>query len=244
MSYTLTLERSEYSVTWLSPQRLVTTNVEADLKNNSSRGKAGPRVLARFLIALCIAIAAILAWQPYSDAAREVIASSSPQGGWLAAPAAPIAHAATDVNTPASLSPDQRQPEAMPLGIAAVQQSLDPITPAQEQMTRDVSRLEVTERHVLYKMSDPPRRPAPAQARKRGSRAAPKMTGAGLNTHYAATSSMSFGSSSPLPVLLMHRDAGHMRTQSSAAGLRGSVSAAQFNQALKSILSRITGIRS
>ena len=38
--------------------------------------------------------------------------------------------------------------------------------------------------------------------------------------YHAATSSMSVGSSSPLPVLLTRLDTGHMRTRSSAAGLR------------------------
>src|SRR6266566_3898978 len=42
-----------------------------------SPGKRASRALARFLITFCIGVAAILAWQSYGDAAREMIASSS-----------------------------------------------------------------------------------------------------------------------------------------------------------------------
>src|SRR5262249_28855819 len=43
-----------------------------------------PRLLARFPIAFCIGVAATLLWQSYGDAAREMIANSHPQLGWLA----------------------------------------------------------------------------------------------------------------------------------------------------------------
>ena len=43
-----------------------------------SPGKRASRALARFLITFCMGVGAILAWQSYGDAAREMIASSSP----------------------------------------------------------------------------------------------------------------------------------------------------------------------
>src|SRR5690242_1182065 len=46
---------------------------------------------SRFLIAFCVGVAATLAWQSYGDAARETIASSYPQLGWLAPQAAQAA---------------------------------------------------------------------------------------------------------------------------------------------------------
>ena len=46
--------------------------------------KRASRALSRFLIAFCTGVAAILAWQSYGDAAREMIASSYPQLSWLA----------------------------------------------------------------------------------------------------------------------------------------------------------------
>jgi len=47
-------------------------------KLSSLRNRAS-RALTRFLIAFCIGVAATLAWQSYGDAARTMIASSSPQ---------------------------------------------------------------------------------------------------------------------------------------------------------------------
>jgi hypothetical protein len=61
-----------------------------------------------FLITFCIGIAATLGWQSYGDAAREMIASSYPQLGWVAP-------------QPASAPSDQQQLNAMSLD--AVRQS-------------------------------------------------------------------------------------------------------------------------
>ena len=41
------------------------------------------RGLARFLVVFCGGVTATLAWQLYGDAARAMIANSSPQLGWL-----------------------------------------------------------------------------------------------------------------------------------------------------------------
>jgi hypothetical protein len=49
----------------------------ASLVKRASRG------LARFLIIFCIGVTATLAWQSYGNAAREMIANSSPQLAWL-----------------------------------------------------------------------------------------------------------------------------------------------------------------
>jgi hypothetical protein len=38
----------------------------------------------RFLVGVCVGVAATLAWQSYGDAARAMVASTLPQLGWLA----------------------------------------------------------------------------------------------------------------------------------------------------------------
>jgi hypothetical protein len=74
----------------------------ADLKNEGFPSKRpslvgrSSRAVVRFLIAFRIGVAATLAWQSYGDATREMIASSSPQLGWLAPPVAPVAQAGQD----------------------------------------------------------------------------------------------------------------------------------------------------
>src|SRR5712671_5046340 len=53
------------------------------------------RPFARFLITFCIGVAATLTWQSYNGAAKKIIASRSPELGWLA-PQAPVARTVPD----------------------------------------------------------------------------------------------------------------------------------------------------
>lgn len=198
MSSTLSAIQSEFSADRLPTMSPVdaTTPLAADLKNDRFRGKQpspgkrGSLALVRYLIAVCIGVAATLAWQSYGDAARKVIASSSPQLGWLAPQAGPVAQgaayaqAAPDTIAPATSSPDQQQLEAMSLDVAAMRQSVDQLAASheqmtrrvdqlmagQEQMTRDITKLQQVEQYILYKTTEPPPQPAaaptPAPARK------------------------------------------------------------------------------
>ena len=50
--------------------------IQGEMEGLASRG------LTRYLAALCIALAVILAWQSYGDAAKRVIATSAPELGW------------------------------------------------------------------------------------------------------------------------------------------------------------------
>ena len=121
------------------------------------------RVIARFLMTFCFGVAATLAWQSYGDAAREMIARSSPWLAWLA-PAPSVAQA--DV---AALSPGEEELKAISFGLAGVRQRVDQIAAqlaaGQEQMTGDfTNKLNAAEQDILDKISAPP--PATAAARK------------------------------------------------------------------------------
>jgi hypothetical protein len=98
MSSTLSLTRPESSAGRWATEPSVDANVRPanDCLPNKrpSLGKRASHALARFVITVCIGVAATVAWQSYGGTAREVIASSSPQLGWLAPQAAPIAQAA------------------------------------------------------------------------------------------------------------------------------------------------------
>jgi len=96
----------------------------------SARIKRALLALARLLVASCIGVAAALAWQSYSDAARAMIAGFAPQLEWLAPPAAPVAEA-----TSASVSPDQLV--AISRGLAAVRQSVD-------RLAADIAKLQAS----------------------------------------------------------------------------------------------------
>ncbi len=106
--------------------------------------KRASRALARFLITFCIGVAATLAWQSYGHPARELIANSYPQLGWLAPQAEPVAQNAPDMIAlalRAATSLDQQQPNAMSLDLDAVRQSIDRIATSQDQTTRSVDRI-------------------------------------------------------------------------------------------------------
>src|SRR6266852_1399512 len=146
--------QSEFSKDSLPVKSLVEvlTTDPADLKNDRfpsgrpSFDRRSPLAFARFLIMFCVGVAATLAWQSYGDAARKIIARSSPRLGWLAPQPAPPAQNAPDIialAAPAAPSPDQQRLNAMPLD--AVRQSIDRIATgiaaSQEQITRSVDRI-------------------------------------------------------------------------------------------------------
>ena len=154
---------------------LVKSSVEAagrcpaEVKNDRlptsrpSLGKRASLAFAYYMIVFSVGIAATLAWQTYGDAARQLIA-------------------------PAASAPDQQQINAVSLDLDSVRRSIDGLAIAigtsiatsqaqitrsvdqlaagQEQMTREITKLQAVERYVLYKNSDPPPRPVPAQMPK------------------------------------------------------------------------------
>jgi hypothetical protein len=109
--------------------------------------KRASRALARFLMAFCIGVAATLAWQSYGDAARQIIANSYPQFGWLAERRAltgqkapdPIARAASP-----ALYPDHELFDAMLRDLHAMRQSVRQIAAGQEQITRTIDQITTT----------------------------------------------------------------------------------------------------
>jgi hypothetical protein len=177
MSSTASPTQSKFSAgRWTTESSAAPNARPADLKNDwfpseqPSLGKRASRALARFLITFCIGAAAMLAWQSYGGAAREMIAGSSPQLGWLAPQAAPVAQTTPDVNAPdvpAAPSPDLEQLKA---GLAVLRQSVDrlaaQLAAGQEQMTRDITNLQAAEQDILQKISAPPPRPAATPAHK------------------------------------------------------------------------------
>ena len=128
------------------------------------------RRLARFLIVFCVGVGTILAWQSYGDAARAMIANSSPQLGWLAPQTAPIVQTAPDVAAPtaaAAASPDLQQ---LALGLASVHQSVEQLAvqfaAGQRQMAGDIAKLQANEQEILHKLPAVPPRPPAAPTHK------------------------------------------------------------------------------
>ncbi len=169
-----TLSQRRFGVpTALAEPSVDETSQRDDLKTDQvpskrpSLRKRASRSFALPLITFCIGVAATLAWQSYGDAAREMIANSSPQLSWLAPQNAP-AQTPRNMVAPAAPSPDQQQLNATSLGLAAMRQSLDQlaaqIAAAQEQMRNESTKLQTAQQRILDKISvppPPPHKPAP-----------------------------------------------------------------------------------
>jgi hypothetical protein len=126
------------------------------------------RGFVRLLIIFCAGVGTTLAWQSYGDAARAMIANSSPQLAWLAPQTAPVAPTAPDAVAPAvATSSDMQQ---LAFGLAAVRQSVDQLTAqfaaGQQQTGGDIAKVQADGQEILRKLSTPPPRPAAAPAHK------------------------------------------------------------------------------
>ena len=120
--------------------------------------------LSRFLIIFCIGVAATLAWQSYGNMTREIIASSSPQFGWLAPQAAAPEQIAPNMVAPtAAAAPysNVQQLATMLHDLTTVRQSLDQLTTRQQQVADAIDKLQATEQ-----VSAPSSQPSAAPARK------------------------------------------------------------------------------
>jgi hypothetical protein len=123
------------------------------------------RRLARFLIVFGVGVGTILAWQSYGDAARAMIANSSPQLGWLAPQTAPVVPIA-----PAPAGAASSDVQQLAFGLAAVRQSVDLLTAqlaaGEGQVGADIAKLQADQQEILHKLSAGPPRPTAAPAHK------------------------------------------------------------------------------
>jgi hypothetical protein len=115
---------------------------------------------ARLAVTFGIGVAATLAWQPYGDAARMMIANASPRLGWLAPQAAGVAAAAAPALQP-------RIAPAAASDLDTVRDRIDRIAASQEQMaqavaqlttsqlriTEEITKVREVEQYLLYKTS-------------------------------------------------------------------------------------------
>jgi hypothetical protein len=150
-----------------------------------------------YLVAICIGVAAILAWQSYGEAAKQRIATSAPELGWspeakqmiaswvqqlgwtkplaVENKAAPIAQTAPAAKAPATPAFDAQQIQQMQMDIAAMRQaverhladvraSVEQLAGTQDQLARDIEKLQAANEEILAKIpTPPPKRQAPAR---------------------------------------------------------------------------------
>jgi hypothetical protein len=118
-----------------------------------------------------------LGWSPQS---KQLIANFVQEFGWTKEPAAtetasipatvpqapaPVA-AALATGAPPAPAVDPEQVHEIMLTVAAMRQSLDQIAAGQDQMAREIARLQNADADILAKIPAPPRQPAVPAARK------------------------------------------------------------------------------
>jgi hypothetical protein len=127
----------------------------------------GRTPLSRFLMTFFLGAVAVLAWQSYGHAARQLIAGLSPQLRWLAPQA--VAADAPDRIAQITQSVDQIASD-----IAAsreqITRSIDHLAAGQDQMALEIIRLHAIAQFAPSRKEDHSLHPAAAPARKAGQR--------------------------------------------------------------------------
>ena len=140
--------------------------------------------MLRFLVAICVGVAAILAWQSYGEAAKQIIATKAPELGWSPQTKQMIASAIQQVGwtTPAGPEPtapqtvaskapsaaslDPAQVQQMMQSFATLRQTVEQMTAGQDELKRDIVQMHSALIDVLVKVPEPPRQPPAAAGRK------------------------------------------------------------------------------
>jgi hypothetical protein len=150
----------------------------------SQAKRRGSRGFVRYLVAICVGVAATLAWQSYGETAKQIVATRAPELGWSpeakqmiassiqwigltkppagsekqAAPVAQTAPTTVAPKEPAAPSLDREQMQQMARDLAALRQNVDQLIASQNQMARQMARLQSDLVDVLLKMPEPQRR--------------------------------------------------------------------------------------
>ncbi len=116
---------------------------------------ASDRTLARFFIAVLIGVGGTLAWQSYSDAAREMVVARAPTLAWLLSVSTkkPPAVAATSADPMQQLAP-------LAYNLDVVRRSVEQLAAKQDQMAQNIATLQAAEEDIRQKMSSTPASPS------------------------------------------------------------------------------------
>ena len=150
--------------------------IENKLKKRSSRG------FGRYLVAILIGVAATLAWQSYGESVKQIIATRAPELGWSpqakqmiaswtlgwTKPPASSEKQASPVAQTAPTTPtlDPSQVQQMTQNLEALRQTTDQLAGGQDQMRRDIARLEAAVAELIAKTPEPTVQPSIVPAHK------------------------------------------------------------------------------
>jgi hypothetical protein len=124
----------------------------------SDRPPLGRRIFStvtRFFIAVLIGVGGTLAWQSYSDAAREMVVARAPTLAWLLSVSTkkPPAVAATSADPMQQLAP-------LAYNLDVVRRSVEQLAAKQDQMAQNIAALQAAEEDIRQKMSSTPASPS------------------------------------------------------------------------------------
>jgi hypothetical protein len=119
-----------------------------------------------------------LGWSPQT---KQMIAGWTQQLGWtkplvVESKAAPVTQTAPETvapKAPAAPSLDPEQVHQIALDVAALRQSVEQLTAGQDQMAREIEKLQSADIEILTKIPTPP--PPPAAAARKPTRAQQKL---------------------------------------------------------------------
>lgn len=139
--------------------------IEKEMKRRGPRGAPG---FARYLVAICIGVAATLAWQSYgeelgwSPEVKQMIAGWTKPGAGpestAVQPSVPETQVATVVQTlPAAVIPktptassiDPEQVHQIALDLGALRQTVDQLAASQDQMVHQIDTLQTSNQEIL-----------------------------------------------------------------------------------------------
>jgi len=148
--------------------------IEDEMKRRGSRGG-----FARYLVAICIGVAAALAWQSYGEVSKQIIAAKAPELGWspetkqmiaswvqtnpsagresiTVRPSLPETRVATVAQTvPTAVVPkapssiDPEQVHQIAVDLAALGQTVDQLAASQDQMAHQIDTLQTSNQEIL-----------------------------------------------------------------------------------------------
>jgi hypothetical protein len=136
-------------------------------ERRSSRG------FARYLTAICIGVAATLAWQAYGDAAKRVIATRAPELGWSpeakreiaswtvgwmkpqASPEKIAPEPVASSKAPPAPSGDAAQVQQIAQNLTALRETVEQIAASQDQTSREMARVESVLAELILKFPEP-----------------------------------------------------------------------------------------
>jgi hypothetical protein len=166
----------------VSDGKLIYSRLVAIENEVKKRGSRRPRGFRRYLVAILIGVAATLAWQSYGESAKQIIATRAPDLGWSPeakqmiatsvqwigwTPAGPEKQMSPVAQTaPTSPALDPGRVQQITQNLAALRQTVEQLAGGQDQMARQIARLEAAFAGLTAKIPEPPAQLSVAPTRK------------------------------------------------------------------------------